>query len=1144
MTIISALIRRNFVGLFLAQITGSFADNLFRTAFVTFITYQMASISGAQVTFYVTAALAAYILPSFLFAILAGEIADKYSKSRLIKIIKFTEIITVLLIALGFYIKSANFLLFVLFIMGLQSAFFGPVKYSVMPQILNRGDLIAANAAMETGRYAAILAGSLLGGVLISGKYLGLDTVSITLFIVALTGYLATLLFTRQDPSAPRTEITLNIFKSIKHNLLFVYNAKNIFLCVLAIAWFWVLGAVLLAQLPALSHYVANDASKVFYHLMIVFTVGIALGATACIKLLGKEITLKYVPLSALVMAAAFIDLAFAISGAALKPALFNYGAFLTSFFGFRVSCDLFIISLCGGLYIVPLNATLQTMAGLRRRTTIIAVSYFLNAVLMVSATAVSLVLVRIGAGVPAIISMLALLTVVAAAYIVRMLPDYVLRSALFFILKSFYQIKVQGMDNYRKAGKRAVIVANNNSFLDPLLLAACLPDDLVFVVDSNTAKRFWVRFFLRFIKHIPVDPTNAIAVKTIIDEIKKGKRIVLYPEGRPTTTGGLMKVYLGPALIVDKSNADIIPVSMQGTQYSFFSHYGRKVRHVSGQVGFTINIMPPKRLNLPGGLKGPERRYKAEDRVYDLLTEMKFKSGNSDVTLFRALLEASELADDGRAIALEDVTRQRLSYFKLILGSFLLGRKLSQYAQKGKIIGLMLPNMNVCAVSIFALMAYGRVPAMINFSSGTVNILSACRSALIKKVITSRLFVEKGALEPLVKAMESRGIEIIYLEDVNKQIKIKDKLYALMQSLFPYSAYKRTAPSAGPDCAAVVLFTSGSEGVPKGVVLSHLNINANRLQLLSIINFGLQDRFFNALPMFHSFGLVCGLFMPLLSGSGVFLYPTPLHYKIIPELVYDSNATVIFGTDTFLNAYAKAAHPYDFYNLNYAAVGAEKLKDETFRLWAEKFGIRVLEAYGATETAPGISFTTPMYYKRGTVGRIFPGLEYKLEPVEGVKGEGETGRLIVKGDNVMLGYLTENEPGVISPPQSGWYDTGDIVSIDGEGFISIIGRAKRFAKIAGEMVSLSAVESALHNIWPDYLNAVVRLPDPKRGEQLLVYTTNSSADIKQLQDGLRGQGFSDLWVPKKLEILPEMPLMGNGKTDYVKLDEISLGKK
>jgi acyl-[acyl-carrier-protein]-phospholipid O-acyltransferase/long-chain-fatty-acid--[acyl-carrier-protein] ligase len=385
---------------------------------------------------------------------------------------------------------------------------------------------------------------------------------------------------------------------------------------------------------------------------------------------------------------------------------------------------------------------------------------------------------------------------------------------------------------------------------------------------------------------------------------------------------------------------------------------------------------------------------------------------------------------------------------------------------------------------------------------------------------------------------MAAAGIKMIYLEDIKKQISLKDKIIALIASYFPRRYYKDVRGNVSSKDPSVVLFTSGSEGTPKGVVLSHENIQANRYQLQSVLDFGLTDSVFNAMPIFHSFGLTGGLMLPLLSGIKVFLYPSPLHYRIVPELIYDRNATVIFGTDTFLSGYAKTAHPYDFYSVRIAVAGAEKLKEETYRTFTDTFGVRVLEGYGATETAPAISINTPMYFRRGTVGRLLPGIEVKLEEVLGTDG-GK--RLFVKGKNIMLGYLKEDNPGVIQEPQDGWYDTGDIVDIDEDGFVYIKGRAKRFSKIAGEMISLSAVETAVSKLWPQEMHAVIAILDEKKGEQLVLFTTHKAAAFNEILTSFKEQGLSELSVPKNIKVLDEIPLMGTGKTDYVKLSQMAL---
>ena len=327
-----------------------------------------------------------------------------------------------------------------------------------------------------------------------------------------------------------------------------------------------------------------------------------------------------------------------------------------------------------------------------------------------------------------------------------------------------------------------------------------------------------------------------------------------------------------------------------------------------------------------------------------------------------------------------------------------------------------------------------------------------------------------------------------------------------------------------------MILFTSGSEGTPKGVVLSHANILANCNQLAARVAFSGRDVVFNALPVFHSFGLTGGLLLPLLNGIKVFLYPSPLHYRIVPEMVYDTNATILFGTDTFLAGYARVAAAYDFYSVRYLFAGAERVKDETRRVWMEKFGIRILEGYGATETAPVLAVNTPMHCKSGTVGRLLPGIEHRLEPVPGIA---EGGRLVVRGPNVMLGYLRTERPGQLEPPAEGWYDTGDIVVIDELGYVRIVGRAKRFAKIGGEMVSLGTVENGAATLWPESQHAVVAIPDERKGEQLVLITTRADAGRAELLGHFRGLGLAELLVPRTILTVERVPLLGSGKTDY-----------
>jgi acyl-[acyl-carrier-protein]-phospholipid O-acyltransferase/long-chain-fatty-acid--[acyl-carrier-protein] ligase len=415
----------------------------------------------------------------------------------------------------------------------------------------------------------------------------------------------------------------------------------------------------------------------------------------------------------------------------------------------------------------------------------------------------------------------------------------------------------------------------------------------------------------------------------------------------------------------------------------------------------------------------------------------------------------------------------------------------------------------------------------MINFTAGAANILAACRAAEIGTIVTARAFVDKGRLDKLVAELE-KTLRIVYLEDIRATVTLADKLRGIF-------AAKKPLVARNPDDWAAILFTSGSEGTPKGVVLSHRNMLANVGQAAARIDFGREDKVFNVLPVFHSFGLTAGVVLPLVSGVPIYLYPSPLHYRTVPELVYGVCATVLFGTDTFLNGYARAANPYDFRSLRYVLAGAEPVRETTRLIYLEKFGLRILEGYGVTETAPVLALNTPMFNKFGSVGRLLPGMSARLEKVEGVE---EGGRLFVKGPNVMLGYLRADNPGVLEPPPEGWHDTGDIVTIDPQGFIAIKGRAKRFAKVGGEMVSLAAVEMLAGELWPENVSAVASLPDPRKGERLILVTDKHGASRAEFMAYAKDKHASDLMIPADVIVLDKLPLLGSGKVDQMSVQK------
>lgn len=506
------------------------------------------------------------------------------------------------------------------------------------------------------------------------------------------------------------------------------------------------------------------------------------------------------------------------------------------------------------------------------------------------------------------------------------------------------------------------------------------------------------------------------------------------------------------------------------------------------------------------------------------------FDARSAERSVFDALLDARDRFG-AKKLILEDQDRKPLSYTDLIRASFALGRKIAAMTTPGEHVGVLLPSGAGVVVTFFALHAFGRTPTMLNFTAGIRNLKAACRMAGVKRVLTAHRFIDQAKLDDLVDALEGDQT-ITYLEDVRETIGLADKVFAATAGLFPRRFRTETRPSD----AGVILFTSGSFGAPRGVVLSQRNLIANVEQIAAHIDLDPNWVMFNPLPTFHCFGLTGGVLLPLLTGMKAFEYPSPLHVKQIPALIRDSKASILLATDTFVNQYARAADPGDLSGLEFVVCGAEKVRDETHALIAERFGgVPLLEGYGATEASPVIAVNKPTDNRRGTVGGLLPGVETRIEPVEGItKG----GRLFVRGANVMAGYL--NESGELEPPVDGWHDTGNVVTMTDDGWITILGRVKRFAKIGGEMVSLTAAEDLAAQTWPDSRHAVVAMPDPKKGERLVLVTDKLDARPAELVARAQAIGAPELAVPRRIVRVTEVPVLGTGKTDYVAIQRMA----
>jgi acyl-[acyl-carrier-protein]-phospholipid O-acyltransferase/long-chain-fatty-acid--[acyl-carrier-protein] ligase len=706
------------------------------------------------------------------------------------------------------------------------------------------------------------------------------------------------------------------------------------------------------------------------------------------------------------------------------------------------------------------------------------------------------------------------------------------LRPLLRLVARLLFRVDVQ----FRQSDfshKKLLIVANHESFLDGLLLGLFLPVNPVFVVHTGVANNFWFRLLLSQVDYLAVDPTSPMAMKQVIRLIESGRPVVIFPEGRITLTGSLMKVYDGPAFVAAKTGATVIPVRLDGASRSYFSRLsGKYPKEFFPKI--RMIVLPEAHFPMPEAATAKLRRRRAGEQMRRLMQEMIFAS-HPQQTLYDALCDAAEIFGPKRRL-LEDMKQIEYSYRDLMKMALILGRQIERLSRPDEKVGLLLPNLVPTLGLIFGLTARRRVPAMLNYTAGVDAMQAACDAAEVRCIVTSRAFIEQARLGDKLAGL--RNVELHYLEDIRERISLADKLWLVLWAIHFPRAFELPA---SPEDAAVVLFTSGSEGKPKGVVLPHRALLANIAQIRAVIDFSVDDKVLNALPIFHSFGLTAGALLPVLTGANLFLYPSPLHYRVIPEVAYDRGCTVLFGTSTFLGNYAKFAHPYDFYRLRYVVAGAEKLSEAVRNQWFEKFGVRIFEGYGATETAPVLAVNTPMAYKTGTVGNLLPGIEHKLVPVPGIDNGGI---LHVRGPNVMAGYLKAEQPGVLQPPASavgdGWYETGDVVSIDDEGFVRIVGRVKRFAKIAGEMVSLEVVEKLAVASAPEKQHAASSQPDESKGEALVLFTTDPALSREVLASKARELGMPELAVPRKILQVEALPLLGTGKIDYVTLKQMA----
>lgn len=679
---------------------------------------------------------------------------------------------------------------------------------------------------------------------------------------------------------------------------------------------------------------------------------------------------------------------------------------------------------------------------------------------------------------------------------------------------------------------KKAIYISNHVSWLDPIILFAYLPNSPFFLLHPKLFRNKWIWFFLGHAHKTEFNYMDPANIKKVIQVVNHNRSCVMFPEGMMTDNGDMMKFYEAPVIVADRTDAPFIPIWINGAEFSLFADTAGFVPHRPFPK-IRVRVSKPQKIEVNEVLK--KNRDYLRGQTYEMLNNLRFDARfKNNVALFKKLVRTSKLYSKAAAFErreiIEDVKRVPQTYMDIILKSHVLGTQFTKFTSDKENVAVIMPNIIENVVTFFGLSAYNRVPVMLNFSLGPSVVLSMCKTAVVKNVITSRSFVEKANLQETIDLLLKNKIKVHFLEDIAKQITIGDKIKAF----FAYKI-KRVPVEQNPEDPAVILFTSGSEGTPKAVVLSHSNIFSNVVQASCVVQLNMQDLLFNCLPMFHSFGLTIGVLFPLLTGSKVFLFPSPLQYRTITELLYELKVTMMIATDTFYQVYARISHPYDFRRIRLCIAGAEGVKQETRNMLAERLGVMLQEGYGTTECSPLLTINTLLFNKYGTLGKLVPGIEYRLEDVDGIEKGKE---LVVKGPNIMKGYIYVDNPGVLVPPEDGWYHTGDVVEVDELGFIKLIDRVKRFAKIGGEMISLTAVENNAKDMCKDedFKYVAVALPHPKKGEQIVFVSNKKDLRRKDFVDYVTKNGLSELYVPSVLLYREEFPVFATGKADKVSL--------
>ena len=1119
---IDTLKRPGFSAFFWTQFLGAFNDNFYKMV-VSLVALN--AIAGGG--FYVDLIAFLFILPSALFSGYAGHLADVCSKRAVLVSVKIFEIAVMALALAAFAAGGVAPMLVIVFLMGVHAAFFSPAKYGILPEMLPDAELSRGNGLLEMSTFVAIILGTSLSGPVYTAWKERPEWIGILLVAIAALGTWTSFGITKVPAASPQRRFRLNPFGEIWQGLRRLYPDRPLWLTVLGISYFWFVGAVV--QLDTLffgKELLALDESHITL-LGTFLAIGIGIGSLAAGRLSGDKVELGLVPLGSIAMGLSLI-LLYCASG--------SYGA---------TSAALIVVGFAGGLFAVPLNAVLQQRSGRDEKGRLIATNNFLNtAAIALAAGAHWLLRSALDLAPDTIVLTLGFFTLVATAVVLRLLPDYFARFTLWLLTHTIYRIRIVGQEHVPFRGP-ALLVCNHVSYVDPLLVGASVQRFVRFMMYAPFYEMRSLNWLFRLMKAIPV---SARSRRDIVDalararaELEAGHVVCIFAEGGISRTGNLLTFKRGFERIVEGIDVPVVPVYLDRVWGSIFSFKGgRFFRKWPERIPYPVTV------SFGAPLPSPATAQEARQAVLELGSAAAgIRRAPRDVLPLRFLKTAKR---SWFSFCMADSTGRELRYGDAMVASLLLARRFKENCAAESMIGLLFPASIGGALANLATLIAGKTAVNLNFTAGTDALDQARRQAGLKTIVTSKQFLARTKLA---------GMEgMIYLEDLLAGIERKERIRAaLLTFLLPARFLLRlyAADRQRADALAAVMFSSGSTGAPKGVMLSHHNVLSNIEAFAQLFRISAEDRMMGVLPFFHSFGFTGTLWFPLISGFGAVFHSNPLDAKTIGELAAKYKATILISTPTFYAAYLRRIPPEQFAALRYAITGAEKLRESIAREFKEKYGLDLLEGYGATEMAPVISVNVPDVEdgaehqtgrKFGTVGRPLPGVAVKaVDPESGAALPSDTeGLLLVKGPNRMIGYLGDPEK-TAEVLRDGWYATGDIAAIDDDGFIRITDRLARFSKIGGEMVPHMKIEETVNEILGERSSVVVSVADAQKGERLAVLYSRADIAPEELWRALNETALPKLWIPKKENLIPveEIPLLASGKADLKKAQAVAV---